>query len=638
MAVETLATKYRPKVFGEVVAQDSIKTILLNQVMGKTFKNAYLFTGSAGTGKTTCARIFANEINEHQGNPIEIDGASNNGVDNIRDIIEDAKKKSLESKYKIYIIDECVTGDTEILTLSGWKRMDSISRDEKVAQYTDDGRIEFVTIDDYIVQDYVGDMYKVSFRNGKKSVLMSPNHVQPVRMKSSKKIVEHYIKDCKFSQSNEIIVGGIGTGNNELLTSLERLYIACQADGYCNNRLWELHLSLQNKINRAIDLLDDCGINYKIYGKNPCSIRFYYNFPKSKKFIDYFKVDMGIERAKDFIDEILLWDGSTKSGYPGYYSCTDKDNVDFVSAILVQCGYSGNQNLIHYENPNHKDLYEINWYNTDARPSTAVSKEKIGGYSGKIYCVKVPSHKIVLRAEGFTFISGNCHMISTAGWNAMLKLIEEPPANTIFIFCTTDPQKIPQTILSRVQRYDFTRISNDQISKRLCYICECEDKNVPFEVIQYITKIADGGMRNAITMLDKVIASENYSMENAIKVLGKANYEIMFQLVDVLEIKSMSFIPIIEQLEQEGKDLRQFMEQFLYFIIDLAKFKLIKNFDFINIPENDRYKNIMNDGIDGEFLENILKWCIDIQSELRYSSNPKYTIEGSLMQWVLENR
>lgn len=104
--MEALATKYRPRTFSDVVCQDNIKKVLTNQLETGEIKQAYLFCGSAGTGKTTSARIFANEVNEGKGKPIEIDGASNNGVDNIRSIIDDCRMKSLDSKYKVYIIDE----------------------------------------------------------------------------------------------------------------------------------------------------------------------------------------------------------------------------------------------------------------------------------------------------------------------------------------------------------------------------------------------------------------------------------------------------------------------------------------------------------------------------------------------------
>ena len=107
MSKEALATKYRPKVFDDVVGQDSIKIILQQQLESGEFKHAYLFVGGAGTGKTTCARIFANEINEHKGSPIELDAASNSGVDDVRNIIQQAKTKALDSEYKIFIIDEC---------------------------------------------------------------------------------------------------------------------------------------------------------------------------------------------------------------------------------------------------------------------------------------------------------------------------------------------------------------------------------------------------------------------------------------------------------------------------------------------------------------------------------------------------
>ena len=116
MATQSLAVKYRPRNFSEVVEQSATKVILQQQLSSGEIKNAYLFCGSAGTGKTTCARIFANEINKGQGNPIEMDAASNSGVDDVRNIIEQAKTKSLNSEYKIFIIDECHS-----ISNTGWQ-------------------------------------------------------------------------------------------------------------------------------------------------------------------------------------------------------------------------------------------------------------------------------------------------------------------------------------------------------------------------------------------------------------------------------------------------------------------------------------------------------------------------------------
>ena len=106
--MKALALKYRPETFDDVVEQKAIRQILQEQVATKTYKHAYLFTGGAGTGKTTCARILANEINAGKGKPIEIDAASNNGVDDVREIINDAKFKALDSEYKVYILDESI--------------------------------------------------------------------------------------------------------------------------------------------------------------------------------------------------------------------------------------------------------------------------------------------------------------------------------------------------------------------------------------------------------------------------------------------------------------------------------------------------------------------------------------------------
>ena len=115
---ETLAVKYRPTTFDDVVEQNSVKTILKYQLETNTLQHAYLFVGSAGCGKTTCARIFANAINKGQGVPIEIDAASHNGVDDVRAIIDDSKLQSIDSEYKCFILDEC-----HMLSTQAWNAM-----------------------------------------------------------------------------------------------------------------------------------------------------------------------------------------------------------------------------------------------------------------------------------------------------------------------------------------------------------------------------------------------------------------------------------------------------------------------------------------------------------------------------------
>lgn len=338
MATKALAIKYRPKTLEDVTEQNSTKIILQQQLESGEVKNAYLFCGPAGCGKTTCARIFANDINKGQGNPIELDAASNNGVDDVRNIIQQAKTKSLDSEYKIFIIDEC-------------------------------------------------------------------------------------------------------------------------------------------------------------------------------------------------------------------------------------------------------------------------------------------------------------HAISNAGWQAMLKIIEEPPAKSIFIFCTTDPQKIPKTILSRVQRYDFQRISQKGIVDRLEYIL-CNEYvmlkgSVPIDALEYIAKIADGGMRDSITYLDKCLAySKDLTLENVVKALGTTDYDTMFKLTDYLiDSKVKLALALIEDIYNDGKDLKTFVRQYVQFLLDLSKWSIGCDWKYLTLPKLNDYEQWLKDCGDREF-EFIIIWLsvfVNLNADIKWSQSVKYDIEAVIL-------
>ena len=331
-----LAVKYRPQSFTDLVEQDSVKTILLNQLESGEIKNAYLFCGPAGDGKTTTARIFANEINHGQGSPIEVDAASNNGVDEIRDIIVQARTVSLDSEYKVIILDEA-------------------------------------------------------------------------------------------------------------------------------------------------------------------------------------------------------------------------------------------------------------------------------------------------------------HMITTQGWNAFLKTLEEPPAKTIFIMCTTDPQKIPKTILSRVQRFQFQRISQESICRRLELIYQTEAVENGWvadykygDGIEYIAKVADGGMRDAITMLDKCLAySTELSIENVVKALGTVDYDEMFKLTNSLIGKdSKTVLGIIDNIYSQGKDLKVFIKNYSNFILDVCKYNVTGSYEFIQIPDIYPIKYADREK---EYLIRLLDKLVSLCEKLRWETTPKPLVESTFM-------
>lgn len=189
------------------------------------------------------------------------------------------------------------------------------------------------------------------------------------------------------------------------------------------------------------------------------------------------------------------------------------------------------------------------------------------------------------------FIIDEVHSISPAGWQVLLKTLEENPAMSVFLLCTTNPEKIPATILSRVQTFQLSKISLDGINKRLIHIIECENKegrNITYseDAVNYIAKLANGGMRDAITLLDKALAySEDITLENLSKSLNLPNYDDYFILLNAIAKKDNTLISeTIHRVYNSGVNFIKWFEGFHAFICNIVKYIFLQDINSTMIP------------------------------------------------------
>lgn len=238
-------------------------------------------------------------------------------------------------------------------------------------------------------------------------------------------------------------------------------------------------------------------------------------------------------------------------------------------------------------------------------------------------------------SEYKVFVIDECHSLSNQAWQAFLKTLEEPPAKSIFILCTTNPERIPQTILSRVQRYNFQRISQEGIVKRLHYILSEEwhqDASYYLKddgALEYIAKIADGGMRDAITLMDKCLSfSNDLTMDNVIKALGIADYEVMFNLTSYIISNNISYIcNLINEVHSSGMDLKLFIKQYFEFILDLNVYSATNDMNTTKIPLMwEEY--IHNNWKEKEWdtIYRLLSFITDLNYAIKWEQNPKAVI------------
>jgi len=251
-----------------------------------------------------------------------------------------------------------------------------------------------------------------------------------------------------------------------------------------------------------------------------------------------------------------------------------------------------------------------------------------------------------LVSEYKIFIIDECHAITPDGWKAFLKGIEEPPEYTIFMFCTTDPNKLPPMILNRMQRYNITKIDSALIKARLIHICQAEGFTNYDAACDLISKNSHGCMRDAIMRLDQCADySKDLSLDNVKKVLNDISYEAMFNLTWALQEKKEDIIfNTVDKLYASGTDLKNFIDLYLEFTLDLSKYILFKNISITSIPaylatkENPVVQNTVAIAEGLSWFNRLADMLLELKPIIRYDNSYKSTIEAYLLKFAREVR
>lgn len=688
---EALALKYRPKSWDDVTEQEAVKTILENQINTNTIKHGYLFCGGAGTGKTTCARIFANAINKGDGSPIELDAASNNSVDDIRTLIEDAQTKSLYSEYKVFIIDECFPSNTLISTEVGLMPIKDIEPGIKVKSMTGLNKVTHIFKNSVLTER----LCCVTINNNK--MVTTVDHlfftnngwVKAIDLTkgdviydtaSMQKLWKDISRQSGTELCSEVLLPRM-FGNLSRETSSE------ENEGSNLSDLWETDdnskLFLEENLFKSLQI---CSNIETQYSDSEYRIRDDATETIIRKDVEIKSLIQSRSNRKSSQNEREKWHTSSMEGRTGWKREVHHTTDSLVRSLRKWMGFGiSDTNRIQSETGKRNVSYLLQsrprlspnetcnrggW----CRPSLEkwiVERCKENSFVGNFRVESVEVYKRGYNDELFLgsftdtelskdyvelfdievendhcyfandVLVHNCHSLSGSAWQAMLKTLEEPPAKAIFIFCTTNPEKIPATILSRVQRYNFQRISQSGIVKRLKYICNEEGiEYTSSDPLEYISKIAEGGMRDAITLLDKCVSyNPVITMNSVIEALGVVDYDEMFKITDaIFNNKISDVIQMVDDIYMSGKDLKLFITDLFEFVLDMNVYHLCGDLSKTKIPIMWKDKIDEDVGYLGwSFYSDFLVDLTNLRSRIKWERNPKALIIADFIVWEKGN-
>ena len=241
------------------------------------------------------------------------------------------------------------------------------------------------------------------------------------------------------------------------------------------------------------------------------------------------------------------------------------------------------------------------------------------------------------KAKYKVYIIDEVHMLSQGAFNALLKTLEEPPSYVIFILATTEPHKIPATILSRCQRFDFKRVTVKDISSRMRYICEKEGIEADEKALNLIARNSQGALRDALSILDQCISFEGnkISYNDVIELLGSVNIEQLFDLAEsIIKEDTRKSLQILNDFIIWGKDVRYLVNDLIDHFRNLMVCKISNDLDeIISLPEEtiDLLKQ-QAETIDTNNLIRILNILSETQDGMKISSNPRVLMEVTMMK------
>ena len=234
------------------------------------------------------------------------------------------------------------------------------------------------------------------------------------------------------------------------------------------------------------------------------------------------------------------------------------------------------------------------------------------------------------------YIIDEVHMLSTGAFNALLKTLEEPPEHIVFILATTDPQKVPATILSRCQRFDFHRITTEEITQTLSHYMEIEKIKAEKEALHYVARLGDGSMRDALSILDQCIAfysDEVLTLDKVLDVVGAVDNRVLYDMTEaILQKNAVRMMDLIEQIMIQGRDISQFVTELIVHFRNILICNTIENASALLDVSQEEYQRLQSQEISKEECMYLIKIFSALQNDLKYASNERILLEVAMLK------